>query len=181
MKIYTKTGDSGLTSLFGGDRVQKDDVRIEAYGSTDELNSFIAQLIGNVQIDPVVEFLTTVQNNIFVIGSMLSMPSDKSFKIPTIVEKDVNALENEIDNMEAHLDPITNFILPGSHAAISSAHLCRTVARRAERRVVSLERLEEIDPIIKKYLNRLSDYFFVLSRYLSHELGLKEVVWKPEK
>jgi len=181
MKIYTKTGDKGETGLFGGKRVSKDDVRIEAYGTTDELNAFIGQLISQVEIDDVQKVLIAVQNDIFAIGSMLSMPADQSFDIPIVDEASIEILENAIDNMESGLEPLRNFILPSGHATISACHICRTVSRRAERRVVTLESVEEIDPTIKKYLNRLSDYFFVLSRYIAANLGINETIWKPKK
>jgi cob(I)alamin adenosyltransferase len=179
MKIYTKTGDAGETGLFGGKRVSKDDLRIEAYGTTDELNAFIGQLIAQMKDEDVVGLLLQIQNDIFVMGSMLSMPSDQNFEIPTITESQVSVLERAIDKMESSLEPLRNFILPSGHLSISSCHVCRTVARRAERRVVSLEDVEVIDPVIKKYLNRLSDYFFVLSRYVAHSLGVQETIWKP--
>lgn len=181
MKIYTKTGDDGSTALFGGDRVSKDDLRIEAYGTTDELNAFIAQLISQLDNKSLVDFLVGIQNNIFVIGSMLSMPANKSFNIPEISEQDILAVESKIDELEASLEPLRNFILPIGHLAVSSCHVCRTVARRAERRVVTLEQNEEINPSIKKYLNRLSDFFFVLSRFVAQEFGLQENIWKPKK
>ena len=179
MKIYTKTGDDGSTSLFGGDRVSKDDLRIEAYGTTDELNSFIAQLVAHLSDADMKDFLTKIQNDIFVIGSTLSTPANKGFSIPQITEHDVDAIENKIDALEATLEPLRNFILPIGDSAVSSAHICRTISRRAERRVISLEKQAEIDPLVKKYLNRLSDYFFVLSRKIAADKGLQENIWKP--
>lgn len=180
MKIYTKTGDEGQTSLFGGTRVSKDDLRIEAYGTTDELNAFIGQLISSIGNEQTISILFGFQNDIFVIGSMLSMPPDKQFDIPMVKEEDIGRIENEIDNMESGLEPLRNFILPSGSGAISLCHICRTVARRAERRVVSLEHSEEVNPLIKKYLNRLSDFFFVLSRFVAAESGVKETIWKPK-
>ncbi len=179
MKIYTKTGDKGQTGLFGGKRVSKDDLRIEAYGTTDELNAFIAQLISHLQDRETIDLLIQVQNDIFAIGSMLSMPADQNFDIPKISDEDVTVLENAIDNMESNLEPLRNFILPSGHPAVSACHVCRTIARRAERRVVSLEAVEVIDPLVKKYLNRLSDYFFVLSRYVAKMFDVQETIWKP--
>lgn len=179
MKIYTKTGDEGETGLFGGKRVAKDDLRIEAYGTTDELNAFIGQLISHVNDEEVRVLLLQIQNDIFVMGSMLSMPSGESFEMPTITEAQIATLERAIDNMESQLEPLRNFILPSGHISIGACHICRTVARRAERRVISLETAEVIDPVIKKYLNRLSDYFFVLSRYVANTLGVQETIWKP--
>jgi cob(I)alamin adenosyltransferase len=181
MKIYTKTGDKGETGLFGGKRVSKDDLRIEAYGTTDELNAFIGQLIAYLENRNSVGLLLQIQNDIFAMGSMLSMPADQNFDIPTISDDHILRLENAIDNMEASLEPLKNFILPSGHLAVSTCHVCRTISRRAERRVVSLENVEVIDPVIKKYLNRLSDYFFVLSRYIAHEFGVRETIWKPNK
>lgn len=178
MKIYTKSGDQGTTSLLGGERVSKDDIRIEAYGTTDELNAFIAQLISTLEEQEVIDFLVKIQNEIFVLGSMLSMPSNKNFGIPEITELSIEAIEGSIDNLESGIEPLKNFILPLGHPAVSLCHVCRTVSRRAERRVVSLGKVEEIDPVIQKYLNRLSDYFFVLSRHVTKYYGLQESIWK---
>ncbi len=181
MKIYTKTGDDGSTALFGGDRVAKDDLRIEAYGTTDELNAFIAQLISQLDNDTHINFLVGVQNNIFVMGSMLSMPANKSFGIPEIAEEDIEDIEDEIDNLEQSLEALKNFILPLGDAGVSACHICRTVSRRAERRVVTLAEAEEINPLIQKYLNRLSDYFFVLARTITKEKGLLDSIWTTNK
>ncbi len=181
VKIYTKTGDEGNTSLFGGTRVAKDDLRIEAYGTADELNSFIALLISSMEINEKTKFLLEIQNNIFVIGSMLSMPSNKNFNIPEIKEVDIEKLELEIDSMELILEPLANFILPPGNKTVSLCHICRTISRRTERRIVTLDKVEIINPLIIKYLNRLSDFFFVLSRYLAKELGVPETIWKPNK
>ncbi|WP_235295731.1 cob(I)yrinic acid a,c-diamide adenosyltransferase [Portibacter marinus] len=181
MKIYTKKGDGGQTSLFGGQKVSKDDLRIEAYGTTDELNAFIGQLISLIDIEVIITLLLRIQDNIFVMGSMLSSPKESKFKIPTIEEADIQLLENEIDNMEHRLEPLQNFILPSGSQAISLCHICRTIARRAERRVVSLEQSAEVNPLIKKYLNRLSDYFFVLARFVAAKTGVRETVWKPKR
>lgn len=178
MKIYTKTGDDGSTSLLGGDRVSKDDLRIEAYGTSDELNAFIGLLISHIEDEDKTQALLRIQNNIFVMGSMLSMPSNKSFGIPEIQDTDVEFIESEIDSMEINLEPLKNFILPSGSKSISLCHVCRTISRRAERRVISLEKSEAIKPIIKKYLNRLSDYFFVLSRSEAKFLGIQESIWK---
>jgi len=180
MKIYTKKGDGGQTSLFGGSKVSKDDIRIEAYGTTDELNAFVGQLIATVDLQEVTNLLTRVQNNIFVIGSMLSMPANVQFDIPQIKEDDIVRLEKEIDSMDKSLEPLKNFILPSGSNSISLCHICRTVARRSERRVVALEQSEPINPLIKKYLNRLSDYFFVLARYVAANSGVTETIWKPK-
>ncbi|MCL4106792.1 UNVERIFIED_CONTAM: hypothetical protein GTU68_048236, partial [Idotea baltica] len=181
VKIYTKTGDKGLTGLFGGERVSKDSIRIEAYGTTDELNSFIGVLISGIDNQVVINFLLSIQHDIFVMGSMLSMPSDKEFEIPMIEEVDIESIEKEIDRMEEKLEPLKNFILPSGNRVVSECHVCRTISRRAERRVVTLEQSEDINPLIKKYLNRLSDYFFILSRFIAAEMGVKETIWKPKK
>lgn len=177
MKIYTKTGDSGTTGLFGGARVRKDDIRIEAYGTVDELNSFVGQLIDH---STNVDLLNTIQHRLFTIGSTLACdPSKDQLVTPDIKEEDILQLEVAMDNMEASLPPLKNFILPGGHPAVSAAHVCRTVCRRAERRVISLNRESPLDSLIIKYLNRLSDYFFVLGRKLTVDHGAMEVPWIP--
>jgi cob(I)alamin adenosyltransferase len=180
MKIYTKTGDLGLTSLFGGKRVSKADLRIETYGTVDELNSFLGlvrdQEINLKRKDELVE----VQDRLFTIGSILATePGNTKVKTPLLKEDDVSFLENKIDEMEAKLSPLRSFVLPGGHASVSHCHITRTVCRRAERICISLSQHEDIDPLIIKYLNRLSDYLFVLSRKMAQELGAEETPWKP--
>jgi cob(I)alamin adenosyltransferase len=180
-KIYTKTGDGGFTSLLGGTKVPKNDWRIEAYGTVDELNSFIG-LLGDKLHNSGSSFsfsfleLEKIQNNLFKIGSVLSydMTGDLKIELPNVKESDVKDLENWMDTMELTLEPLKNFIIPGGDECVSLAHICRTVSRRAERQTVQAIQY----PIITKYINRLSDYFFMLSRYIASELGVKEKIWK---
>jgi cob(I)alamin adenosyltransferase len=182
MKIYTKTGDLGETGLFGGERVRKDHARIEAYGTLDELNAFVGLLRDKVENENIRTTLYSVQNRLFNLGAYLATPA-KAGKAPQplqLSEADVEKLEEAMDHMDAQLAPLRNFILPGGHPQVSYAHLARTVCRRAERLCVSLQAEMEIHPLLLQYLNRLSDYFFVLARFLSKELGVAEVVWQPD-
>jgi cob(I)alamin adenosyltransferase len=179
MKIYTKTGDTGATSLFGGKRVSKSDLRIETYGTVDELNSYI----GLVRDQPVNEarknILVEVQDRLFTIGSLLATePGNTKVKVPTLLEADVQLLEKEIDSMENQLPPMKSFILPGGNQSVSFCHVARTVCRRAERLVISLNATEPVDGLVIKYLNRLSDYLFVLARKMANELSAEETPWK---
>ena len=178
MKIYTKKGDKGMTSLFGGEKVPKFHDRIEAYGTVDELNSFLALLRDSLTQEDIRGQLLEVQNYLFNLGSHLATPPDKQDFLPNLDESKTTMLESSIDEMEAQLAPLKNFILPGGHPVIALGHIARTVCRRAERRVVGLSNNEEIDPHIPRYLNRLSDYLFVLTRYLAHILGVAEIEWK---
>jgi cob(I)alamin adenosyltransferase len=189
MKVYTKTGDKGTTALFGGDRVPKHHIRIESYGTVDELNSHIG-LIRDQDIDPrYKEILIRIQDRLFTAGAILATPAEKEIlksgkprlNIPRIVEDDVVSLENEIDTMESHLPPMTHFVLPGGHTTVSYCHIARCVCRRAERLTVHLSELEAIDPMVVKYLNRLSDYLFVLARKLTTDLHADEAKWMPQK
>ena len=189
MKIYTKTGDKGKTSLFGGTRVNKFNLRIEAYGNVDELNSYIG-LIRDQKIDKnTFNVLVKIQNELFTLGSMLATPKEKEIKrdgkerlnIPKIVLDDIEFLEKEMDNMNEDLPAMTNFVLPGGHTTVSYCHIARTVCRRAERITVNLSTEEDIDTIIVSYLNRLSDYLFVLARKLTIDNQAKEVAWIPKK
>jgi cob(I)alamin adenosyltransferase len=181
MKIYTKTGDQGTTSLFGGKRVSKADHRIETYGTVDELNSWIGVLRDQEVNKSFRDVLTKIQEKLFVIGSMLATePGNTKVKIPLLTEADVTSLETEIDKMEGTLEPMRNFILPGGHQSVSFCHVARTVCRRAERHTIALHNLESVDPLIIKYLNRLSDFLFVLSRKMTADLGAPETPWKPE-
>ena len=180
-KIYTKTGDGGLTSLLGGTKVPKNDWRIEAYGTVDELNSFIGllhdKLYDNILIfSPQSSELEKIQNNLFKIGSVLSydMTGNLKIELPNVTDSDVTDLENWMDDMESELEPLKNFIIPGGHELISLSHICRTISRRAERNTVQAIQY----PIIMKYLNRLSDYFFMLSRFIGHRLRVSEKIWK---
>lgn len=181
MKIYTKTGDKGTTGLFGGARVSKDDIRIEAYGTLDELNSFIGTLISSMDIKGQNEILTDVQNRLFTIGSNLASDPSKEMITPDLTDEDIKILEDAMDNMNEHLTPLRAFILPGGSVAVGISHQCRTICRRAERRVVSLTNVSKVDEHIVRYLNRLSDYLFVLGRMIAKEQGIEEVNWLPRK
>ncbi len=178
MKIYTKKGDTGTTSLLGGTKVPKNDLRIEAYGTVDELNSYLG-LIGDFEaVADQLELIRKVQDRLFVIGSQLANdPSRSLFEVPKLNEADVEHLENSIDDMEALLPPLTNFVLPGGHPANSTAHVARCVCRRAERRVVELNERAPVDPLMLRYLNRLSDWLFVLSRHVSRKTESSEITW----
>jgi len=180
MKIYTRTGDEGTTALFGGSRVSKADLRIEAYGTVDELNAFLA-IVRDQEVNKKREhLLVQIQERLFTIGSMLAtVPGNTKVRIPQLLEEDAVTLENAIDHMEALLEPLRNFVLPGGPISISHCHVARTVCRRAERKIVALSQSESVDPIIVKYMNRLSDYLFVLARAMAAELGVAETPWKP--
>lgn len=177
-KIYTKTGDAGETALFGGKRVPKSDLRVDAYGTTDELNSFIGWLIEQVGDSATQARLREVQHKLFAIGALLATDSERRAPAATILPVDTAILEAEIDRMETVLPPLKNFILPGGHPTVALCHVCRTVCRRAERLVVALHQIAPVEEEVLRYLNRLSDYFFVLSRYLAHLLGAQEILWK---
>lgn len=179
MKIYTKTGDKGHTSLLGGTRVKKDNFRIEAYGTVDETNAAIGLIVSHLKygLSDVVEHLTQIQNKLFTLGSSLALSPESSLEIKKIEESDIIALESWIDNYTSQLPELKNFILPGGSEVAAFAHLARTVCRRAERRVITLASEETVDDIQIKYLNRLSDYLFVLSRYLNAQQGIQDVIW----
>ena len=181
MKIYTKTGDKGTTGLFGGARLPKDHARIEAYGTVDELNSIIGIVHDHLDNKELKEVLTLIQNRLFTIGSNLASDPAKEMITPDVLESDILFLENEMDNMENGLQPLKHFILPGGHPAVSFCHLARTVCRRAERRVIGLFHSEPGEEIIIKYLNRLSDYFFILGRKIADDLKVDEIKWHPRK
>jgi cob(I)alamin adenosyltransferase len=180
MKIYTKTGDIGETSLLGGKRVAKSALRIEAYGTIDEVNSYIG-LVRDVQTDERQKnVLKEIQDRLFTIGATLASDPDGNFKkVPDLHEADIELLEQAIDSMEKELAPLTHFVLPGGHVHVSYCHLARTICRRAERLAVALGHQTEIAPLIIKYLNRLSDYLFVLGRKTAKDLGVEEVKWFP--
>ena len=181
MKIYTKTGDSGTTSLFGGERVLKSHYRIAAYGTVDELNSYIGLLRDQDINQSSTETLIEIQNNLFVIGSILATePGNTKVKTPHINPSGIQLLENAIDIIDSDLPPLKNFILPGGHPSVSFGHVARTVCRRAERLVIELDSHEKIDPLVIQYLNRLSDYLFMLCRKMSADLGAREIPWKPK-
>ncbi|WP_304141614.1 cob(I)yrinic acid a,c-diamide adenosyltransferase [Mesoflavibacter zeaxanthinifaciens] len=189
MKIYTKTGDKGTTALFGGTRVPKHHIRIESYGTVDELNSYIG-LIRDQDIDQhYKDLLIKIQDRLFTVGAILATDPEKAtlkngkerLNIPKISETDINLLEQEMDAMDAQLPPMTHFVLPGGHQTVSFCHIARTVCRRAERLASALNDLEPFQPETLTYLNRLSDYLFVLARKLSQDLQADEVKWIPEK
>lgn len=182
MKIYTKTGDAGKTSLIGGTKVSKSHQRIETYGTIDELNSFTGLSLDHLQSYSIENVLAEIQDRLFTIGSALACDPDKEtkLKIPDLNETDVTLLENEMDKMNEVLPVMNSFILPGGHVAVSTLHITRCVCRRAERLCVGLEKnKDETDPLIIKYLNRLSDYLFVLARFAAFKLGAEEIPWKP--
>lgn len=180
MKIYTKTGDQGTTALFGGKRVSKSDLRIETYGTVDELNSWIGVLRDQEVNQHRQQELIEVQDRLFTIGSILATePGNTKVKIPSLVESDVTFLEKKIDLMETTLEPMKVFVLPGGHWAVSFGHVARTVCRRAERLVIGLDTQEKVDALVIQYLNRLSDYLFVLCRMMTKDLQAKETPWKP--
>jgi len=179
-KIYTKTGDKGHTSLIGGTRIPKFDLRIEAYGTVDELNSNIG-LIRDQEIDLHSKtILIEVQDRLFTIGSLLAADPEKNkMTLPQISESDIELLEKEIDTMNDYLPEMKSFVLPGGHTTVSFCHVARCVCRRAERCVLRLNEEHAVNELIYKYLNRLSDYLFVLSRYFTKELNAEETPWKP--
>ena len=180
MKIYTKKGDTGTTQLIGGTRVPKNHIRIEAYGTVDELNSYIGLTSDSISDVKVKDILKEIQDRLFTIGSSLASDPEKSkMKIPDLKEDDVTLLENEMDKMNEHLPEMKSFILPGGLAANSICHIARCVCRRAERLAVALSENEPVEPLVIKYLNRLSDYLFVLSRKISHDADAEEIPWKP--
>jgi len=179
-RIYTKTGDAGQTSLLGGQRVPKHHVRIEAYGNTDELNAHIGLLRDLQEGDTSAEMLIQIQNQLFVIGSHLAMaPGKSSFKLPELLPDSIRVLELAIDNMNESLPEMKHFVLPGGHPVVSQCHITRCVCRRAERGIVHLSEIEPVDPFILEYMNRLSDYFFVLGRYYCAHYEAIETPWLP--
>lgn len=178
-KIYTKTGDKGNTSLLGGTRVPKYHVRIEAYGTVDELNASMGMLGEEQVLQSFLPLIREVQNKLFTLGSILANDPKKShFEIPGIEEADIKNLEDAIDQLNDQLDLLKNFVLPGGHSANAWAHICRTVCRRAERRVVELAEQTELDPKVIRYLNRLSDWLFMVARFASKQSGAEEIIWK---
>ena len=182
LKIYTKTGDAGTTSLIGGTKVPKSHYRIEAYGTVDELNSYLGLCIDVLTDEVGQRTLREVQDRLFTIGSALACDPVKEpgMKLPDLKIADVQLLECEIDRMTEILPPMKNFILPGGHTTLSQLHIARCICRRTERHCVRLEiEGEEVAPLIIQYLNRLSDYLFVLSRYAGHLLNVPEIPWKP--
>ncbi len=177
MKIYTKTGDTGQTSLLSGERIEKSAIRIEAYGTVDELNSFLGLLRTEIEDRDICEQLNTIQNKLFNLGSLLATEKETTFKLPKIEESDIFFLEKKIDEMNEILPALKNFILPGGNRAVAMCHVCRTVCRRAERNAVRIPNHTSTDTLCIKYLNRLSDYFFVLSRYVGKLTSAQEIIW----
>lgn len=180
-KIYTKTGDLGKTSLIGGTKVPKSHLRIESYGTVDELNSYIGLVNDYLNDEHTKNILKEIQDRLFTIGSSLACDPDKepSMKIPDLKESDISLLEREIDTMNEVMPVMKHFVLPGGHLAISTTHVARCVCRRSERICVNMQENEMfVEPIIIKYLNRLSDYLFVLARYIAHLLSITEIIWK---
>jgi cob(I)alamin adenosyltransferase len=187
-KIYTKTGDKGETGLYGGARVSKFHPRVEAYGTVDELNAYIGLLRDLIETPPdklgtgpYRDVLKEIQDRLFTLGAVLASDPDKNMMTPDLTAEDIQLLENQIDMMESALPSLTNFILPGGHPTVSYCNIARTVCRRAERLVVALNVEQPLDPLSIQYLNRLSDYLFVLGRKVGHDLGVKEVIWIARK
>lgn len=181
MKIYTKTGDLGETSLFGGKRISKANLKIDSYGTVDELNAHIG-LVKDISEGKQKEVLQVIQEELFTIGAILATPEGKKntyFK--EIEQESIDVLEKQMDSMNEDLDDLDAFILPGGHIHVSYCHIARTVCRRTERLCVALSTIEAVNPLIIKYLNRLSDYLFVLSRKLAKDLYVDEIRWLPKK
>ena len=189
MKIYTKTGDKGTTALFGGTRVPKDHIRIESYGTIDELNSYIGLIRDQEMNSHYKKILIEIQDRLFTVGAILATPPKKEvlksgenrLQNLGIIATDIELLENEIDTMEKNLPPMTHFVLPGGHSTVSHCHIAGCICRRAERLAVHLDHNEAVPEIVIQYLNRLSDYLFVLARKLSFDLQAEEVKWIPRK
>ncbi|MEJ7586206.1 MAG: cob(I)yrinic acid a,c-diamide adenosyltransferase [Ferruginibacter sp.] len=181
-KIYTKTGDLGKTSLIGGTKVPKSHLRIESYGTIDELNSYIGLVSDLTTDDHIKTMLKEIQDRLFTVGSSLACDPQKEpkMKIPDLKEDDIVLLENEMDAMNGRLVDMKHFILPGGHPAVSTTHIARCVCRRAERVCVNMQEHDLfVDPLVIKYINRLSDYLFVLSRFLGNLNGVEEIEWRP--
>jgi len=189
MKIYTKTGDKGTTALFGGTRVPKHHIRIESYGTIDELNAWLGLIRDQEIHEHYRAILTHIQDKLFTVGAILAMDPEKSvlksgkqrLNIPKINTRDIEQLEQEIDEMDKALPPMTHFVLPGGHTTVSYCHIARTICRRAERMTTLLYEKEAFDENLLSYINRLSDYLFVLARKLSMDLKAEEIKWIPEK
>jgi cob(I)alamin adenosyltransferase len=182
LKIYTKTGDKGKTSLIGGTKVPKSHIRIETYGTIDELNSYIGLVNDYITDEAINTLLKEIQDRLFTIGSALACDPDKETKlsIPDLHAEDVQLLETSIDKMNGELPEMRSFILPGGHVTVSTCHIARCVCRRVERLCVGMQ--EEgmaVEPLILQYINRLSDYLFVLARFIAHRLNAPEIAWKP--
>jgi cob(I)alamin adenosyltransferase len=179
-KIYTKTGDKGNTSLIGGTKVPKSDIRIDTYGTVDELNSWIGLITDQLQDETLTGELREIQDRLFTIGSLLATDTEKAtkMKLPDLHQEDITLLEKSIDNMTSQLPEMKSFILPGGHPIVSSIHIVRCVCRRAERLAVNMQQHELIvDEKVIQYLNRLSDYLFTLARFAGLKLGVSEIKW----
>ncbi len=181
-KIYTKTGDKGETSLIGGTRVPKYHDRIEAYGTLDELNSFIGYLRDQLTDEHIRAVLLRIQENLFTAESLLATDPEKDItqSLPHLSEGDVMELEHEMDTMNLHLPALSSFVLPGGHPLVSLCHVCRTVCRRGERTIIKLTSFTEVDPMLIKFVNRLSDYLFVLAREFAFMNNIADLPWKPD-
>ncbi|MEO5971354.1 MAG: cob(I)yrinic acid a,c-diamide adenosyltransferase [Bdellovibrionia bacterium] len=178
MKIYTKKGDAGETSLYGGLRVPKDDLRIRTYGTFDELNAILGMVLAEPALaEEISTRLLRIQGELFQLGAELATPRGKSIGSQLIQDPQVESMEREIDQMEAKLKPLKTFILPGGVRASALVHLARTVSRRAERDMISLNRAESLRPVVLQYVNRLSDYLFVSARYLNYLAGNSDIPW----
>jgi cob(I)alamin adenosyltransferase len=180
MKVYTKTGDQGTTALIGGRRVKKYDERIEAYGTVDELTAFVGLIRDMNPNANIYDQLCVIQDNLMVLGAELA--ADDYFdlsKIPNVKSHFITWLEQRIDEFEVDLSPLKAFVLPGGHLIVSYCHVARTICRRAERRTIAISETHRVSELILQYLNRLSDYFFVLSRKLSQDFNAKEIIWEP--
>ncbi len=181
MKIYTGTGDQGKTALFGGRRVGKDSARIDAYGTIDELNAHLGFARASAVHEEIQTLIEALQNELFTLGADLAAPLDgKNANVPRITDEHVTTMEQRIDTLEERLDPIRYFILPGGTETAARLHVCRTVARRAERLLVHLSTREDINERDLRYINRLSDFLFVLARYANHTAGQKDLRWQQE-
>ncbi len=182
MKIYTKGGDKGETGLFGGKRVPKDDTRVSAYGELDELNAVLGLAHSHGLPEQIAECVLRVQTELFTVGSVLATPDAASnAKIPKPQTSWVEALEKEIDLAETELPPLKNFILPGGVPAAGWLHLARATCRRAERAIVALSHKEPVEPLVEVYVNRLSDWLFVMARLANHRAGAVEPIWAPRR
>lgn len=182
MKIYTKGGDAGETSLFGGQRVRKDASRVEAYGAVDELNAILGLAVAELEDKDLIELLRVIQASLFDLGGELATPDveerqERGKAMPRVSEPDVAEFESWIDRLEGELEPLRSFVLPGGARAAALLHLARTICRRAERRVVSLSEKEAVQPVVLRYLNRLSDLLFVLARVVNRRRGVVEPTW----
>ncbi|MDR9374080.1 MAG: cob(I)yrinic acid a,c-diamide adenosyltransferase [Schleiferiaceae bacterium] len=178
MKIYTRQGDQGETALLSGNRVSKHHLRIESYGTIDELNAFIGLIRDVADHASAHNQLLAIQHHLFTIGSVLASEGQSKLPLPEIKQAHIDELESQMDRMDQELPPLKNFILPGGDAAASYCHVARTITRRAERKTVALARSVHVEPIVISYLNRLSDYFFVLARYYTHQHNGEETIWK---